>query len=185
MRIINLIYLHAIFTYLNSWHIVIEEAKINALISNNDVKGKIQCILIELSEKGIVSACSTIAERLRIHPCFECERCKSHVEKRWSKDRHCLTCWSIQINARTSSIVAWRLKSWCVVAIAIEIIIQILQIAVETPKNSNSWNKKKGKNRSWGWRADTNVFDIVHHPIQLYYLYVKKLLKNNRSVVFL
>jgi hypothetical protein len=29
------------------------------------------------------------------------------------------------------------------------------------------------------------VFDIVHHPIQLYYLYVKKLLKNNRSVVFL
>jgi hypothetical protein len=42
--------------------------------------------LIPLSENGIIRTCSAIAERLRIHPYFECKRCISHVEKWWCWD---------------------------------------------------------------------------------------------------
>ena len=95
----------SLFTHLISLRVIREETKIDALIANDNVKRLILRVVLKLTKNGIIAARTAIAECLRVHPHFECERCISHIEKRWSIDRHRLTHRSIQPKARAGSII--------------------------------------------------------------------------------
>jgi hypothetical protein len=123
---VNCFEMSSLFAHLSSWNVVIQETKIDVLISDSSVKWMILRVLIKLTQNSIIGTWSACAKCVCVHPHFECERCIGHAKKRWSRNSNGLTRGSNQRKTGTSSIVTWWLIGWCIVANSIKIIVQIL-----------------------------------------------------------